>query len=42
MEKKYTCAIIQGKGDQMECGFYGEIKLLEHAMKVVERVLEHE
>jgi len=25
----------------MECGSYGVIKLLEHAMKVVERIFEH-
>ena len=25
----------------MECGSYREIKLLEHAMKVVERIFEH-
>ena len=25
----------------MECGSYGRIKLLEHAMKVVERIFEH-
>jgi len=25
----------------MECGFYGGIKLLDHAMKVVERIFEH-
>jgi len=25
----------------MECGFYRGIKLLEHAMKVVERIFEH-
>ena len=25
----------------MECGSYREIKLLEHAMKVVERISEH-
>jgi len=30
-----------GKGDPMECGFYGGIKLLDHAMKVVERIFEH-
>jgi len=29
------------KGDPMECGFYRGIKLLEHAMKVVERIFEH-
>ena len=32
--------IFKGKGDPMECGSYRGIKLLEHAMKVVERVLE--
>ena len=25
----------------MECGYYRGIKLLEHAMKVVERIFEH-
>src|SRR5207244_4086203 len=29
-----------GKGDGMECGSYRGIKLLEHAMKVFERVIE--
>ena len=33
--------IYKGKGDPMECGSYGEIRLLEHAMKVVERIFEH-
>ena len=28
--------IYKGKGDPMQCGSYREIKLLEHAMKVVE------
>ena len=32
--------IYKGKGDPMECGSYREIKLLEHAMKVVERIFE--
>jgi len=31
--------VYKGKGDPMECGSYGGIKLLEHAMKVVERIL---
>ena len=31
--------IYKGKGDPMECGSYRGIKLLEHAMKVVERIL---
>jgi len=33
--------IYKGKGDPMECGSYRGIKLLEHAMKVVERLFEH-
>jgi len=32
--------IYKGKGDPMECGSYRGIKLLEHAMKVVERGFE--
>jgi len=33
--------IYRGKGDPMECGSYRGIKLLEHAMKVVERIFEY-
>ena len=33
-------SIYKGKGDPMECGSYREIKLLEHAMKVVEKILQ--
>ena len=33
-------AVYKGKGDAMECGSYRGIKLLEHAMKIMERVLE--
>ena len=33
--------IYKGKGDPMECGSYRGIKLLEHAMKVVERISVH-
>ena len=32
--------IFKGKGDLMSCGSYREVKLLEHAVKLVERVLE--
>ena len=31
--------IYKGKGDPMECGSYRAIKLLEHGMKVLKRVL---
>jgi len=31
----------RGKGDPMESGSYRGIKLLEHAMKVMERIFEH-
>jgi len=36
-----TLPIYKGKGDPMECGSYRGTKLLEHAMKVVERIFEH-
>ena len=32
--------IFKGKGDVMSCGSYRGVELLEHAMKIVERVLE--
>ena len=32
--------ILKGNGDVMSCGSYRGVKLLEHAMKVVERILE--
>ena len=32
--------IFKGKGDPMECGSYRAIKILEHAMKVIERVFK--
>ena len=34
--------IFKGKGGVMSCGSYREVKLLEHAMKIVERVLERQ
>jgi len=33
--------IYKRKGDPMECGSYRGTKLLEHAMKVVERIFKH-
>ena len=32
--------VVKGKGDVMSCRSYRGVKLLEHAMKIVERVLE--
>ena len=32
--------IFKGMGDVMSCGSYRGVKLLEHAMKIVERILE--
>ena len=32
--------IFKGKGDVMNCGSYRRVKLLEHGMKIIERVLE--
>ena len=34
--------IFKGKGDVMSCGSYRRVKLLEHAIKIVERVLERQ
>jgi len=33
--------VYKGKDDPMECGSYRGIKLLEHAMKVLERIFEY-
>jgi hypothetical protein len=33
--------VYKGKGDALECGSYRGIKLLDHAMKVLERVIEN-
>jgi len=33
--------IYKGKGSPRECGSYRGIKVLEHAMKVIERIFEH-
>ena len=35
-------AIFKGKGDVMSCGSYRGVKLLEHVMIVVERVLQRQ
>ena len=32
--------VYKGKGDALTCGSYRGIKLLEHAMKILERVIE--
>ncbi len=38
--KSWMVSIYKGKGDALLCGSYRGIKLLEHAMKVFERVVE--
>ena len=40
METSVVVPIFKGKGDVMDCGAYRGVKLLEHAMKIVERVQE--
>ena len=44
MPEKWKTSVVvpisKGKGDVMSCGAYGEVKLREHAMKIVGRVLE--
>ena len=39
MKNQCDCAYILRKGDVMSCESYRGVKLLEHAMKIVERVL---
>ena len=39
-DKSLMVNVYKGKGDALECGSYRGIKLLEHAMKVFERVME--
>jgi len=41
LELKYDITNLQRKGDSMECGSYKGIKLLEHAMKAVERIFKN-
>jgi len=36
----WITSVYKGKGDALECSSYRGIKLLEHAMKVFERVIE--
>ena len=42
-EECETCVVVpifKGKGNVMSCGAYRGVKLLEHVVKIVERVLE--
>ena len=38
--KSWMANVYKGKGDAMECGSYRGIKMLEHVMKILERVIE--
>ena len=38
--KSWIVKVYKGKGDALECGSYQGIKLLDHVMKVLERVIE--
>ena len=38
--KSWIVNVYKGKGDALECGSYRGIKLLDHVMKVLERVIE--
>jgi hypothetical protein len=39
-KKSWMISMYKGKGAALECGSYGGIKLLDHVMKVFERVIE--
>ena len=38
--KSWMVKVYKGKGDALDCGYYRGIKLLDHVMKVLERVIE--
>ena len=38
--KSWMVNVYKGKGDALECGSYRGIKLLEHVMKILERVID--
>ena len=38
--KSWLTSVYKGKGDALECGSYRGIKMLEHVMKIFERVIE--
>ena len=38
--KSWMVNVYKGKGDALECSSYRGIKLLEHVMKIMERVIE--
>ena len=39
-KKSWLVTVYKGKGDALECGSYRGIKLLDHVMKVFERVMD--
>ena len=39
-KKSVLVPVFKGKGDAMDCGAYRGLKILEHAMKIYERMLE--
>jgi len=39
-KKSWMVNVYKGKGDALECGSYRGIKLLDHVMKVLERIIE--
>ena len=38
--KSWMVSIYKGKGDALDCASYRGIKLLEHVMKLFERIIE--
>ena len=39
-QRSWLVNVYKGKGDALACGSYTEMKLVEHAMKALERVIE--
>ena len=38
--KSWLVNVYKEKGDEVTCGSYRDIKLAEHAMKVLERIID--
>jgi len=38
--KSWLVSVYKGKGDALECGSYWGIKMLEHVLKIFERIVE--
>jgi len=38
--ESWLASVYNGKGDTMECGSYRRIKMLQHVLKILERIVD--